>query len=98
MTKNFLLKATIITLLVVFLLPINMAEAKTKVKYIHTFQNVAIYYSKGYLIDEDGEKFIIDFDCPNNTVILVTYDNKNTVTRLDDMPINFKILKNPNKK
>lgn len=62
---------------------------------LHTFQNVAIYYSddNGYIIDEDGRRFDVDFDCKNESVIFVTYDNKNTVMRLDDEVISYEIIK-----
>ena len=61
----------------------------------HTFQNVAIYYSddKGYIIDEDGRRFDVNFECKNEAVIFVTYDNKNTVMRLDDEVISYEIIK-----
>ena len=69
-------------------------EKVSEVVYVHTFCNVAIYYSKdgGYIVDEDGERFDIDFNITNESVIFVTYDNKNTVTRFDDEPIKYEIL------
>lgn len=93
MIKRILTIATLSLTMLSVSIP-TYAQAKTK--YIHTFQNVAIYYhnsKESYLIDEDGEIFNIDFPIKNNSVILVTYDNKNTVTRLDDEPIAYEILK-----
>ncbi|MDF2615374.1 MAG: hypothetical protein K0Q47_29 [Sedimentibacter sp.] len=91
MKKNNIIRFAIGVLVATALITTHYVSAKEK--EIHTFENVAIYYSEGYIIDEDGDRFEVKFDCPNDTVISVTYDNQNTVTRLDDIPIRFEILK-----
>ncbi len=88
MKKALVMAMSIITLSGLFGSSVSAHE-------LHTFQNVAIYYTAqgGYLVDEDGERFDVDFDIPDNTLVLVTYDNKNTVTRFDDVPIKVEIIK-----
>jgi len=76
----------------VMILSVPAQASTTKIIYVHTFQNVAIY-NNGVLTDEDGEVFKKDFNVPNDSVVLVTYNNKNTVTRLDDEPISAEIVK-----
>lgn len=66
-----------------------------RVKTEHTFQNIAIYYAadNGYIVDEDGRRFNVDFkELPDQAVLEVTYDNKGTVTRLDDKPLSYTLL------
>ncbi len=89
-------KKITITILLIALIILSFVMGKHYNINQHTFQNVAIYYSnneESYLIDEDGVRYDVDFDCPNDTTIFVTYNNQNTVTRLDDIPIDFEIIK-----
>jgi hypothetical protein len=72
-------------------------HTNTKVKAmetVHTFQSVAVY-KNGFITDKDGEIFKKDFmNISNGSICIVTYDNKNTVTRYDDEPISLKVIGN----
>lgn len=90
---------TVIVLAMIFGLVIGTVIGNemipARIKTVHTFENVAIYYTadNGYIVDEDGRRFDVDFDeLPDQAVLEVTYDNKGTVTRLDDKPISYVLL------
>ena len=57
----------------------------------HEYSNIATYID-GVLVDEDGHIFQGEFDAPDHSVVYVTYDNKGTVTRLDDEPIDVEFV------
>lgn len=78
----------IITFSVIGVLAIRFHNSAERTK--HTFCNVAVYEG-GALVDEDGMEFEGNWNLEEGTYF-VTYDNKGTVTRLDDEPINFERL------
>jgi len=96
MKKNLVRALTVVAPVITLVAGMGMGYTQhSHTNYVHVFENVAIYYTadNGYIVDEDGRRFDIDFkELPDQAVIEVTYDNKGTVTRLDDKPISYVLL------
>jgi hypothetical protein len=58
----------------------------------HTYAVDAVYHDAGYLVDIYGEQYNVVFDVPDESDVVVTFDSKNTKSRLDDVPVKVSVI------